>query len=75
MNDIDIGRLKNLLKVASITNLIASGVITHEQALKNSAYRHFLKDELKIDTEEVSRLKSEEVSKPKIIAKKRDGRK
>lgn len=67
MDDVNIGRFKNLLKVVAITNLITSGVITHEQALNNSAYRHFLKDELQID--------SEEIGKQKIFAKRKDGQK
>lgn len=61
MDDINIGRFKSLFKVMIITNLITSGVITHEQALNNSAYRHFLKDELQLD--------SKEMGKQKILAK------
>lgn len=69
MDDINIGRFKNLFKVVAITNLITSGVITHEQALVNSAYRHFLKEELQINSNELKKNLEVQEEKGKVFAK------
>lgn len=52
MNDLEIGRLKFMLKVISIVTLLSIGFISEEEALKNDTFKHFLKEEFGIDAKD-----------------------